>query len=123
MTDYFNGTPDVGLQVFWYPMAQIDGDTVPRIGFINRGWSRGVADISVLPAQDGAVEVQDHVFHIGDPRLRDVYGKVSAGGIERGCWDFTPLSRMLLKLEAEEAGTDSESEAEPKGKRATSARK
>jgi len=89
--------PQVGMQVFWYPRAAKDDRTIPRIGFVIAGFPKGVADITVLPAQDGACEYKDHVFHSEDPRLRDSYGQPSRGAIERGYWEYTPMSLAAMK--------------------------
>jgi len=35
-------------------------------------------------------------WHIGDDRLCDSYGKLSPGGAERGFWEFTPTSLLVL---------------------------
>ena len=96
--EVFDGVAEVGLQVYWFPHARVDGGTNPRVGFVNQGWDKGVVDLSVLPPQDGAVECIDHVYHISDRRLRDPFGKVSPGGMERGCWEFTPFSKAMMEL-------------------------
>lgn len=90
-------TPIVGMQVYWYPRAVQDEDTVPMVGFITRGWSGNVATLSVLPVDDGAVMSKDQVYHSSDPRLRDGYGRLTEGARERGCWEYTPLSLSVLE--------------------------
>ena len=105
METHFDDVPPLGMQIFWYPRARKDKDTVPLVGFINKGWSRGVADLSVLPVHDGAVEAHDQVWHIGDPRLRDQNGRISPGGHERGCWEFTPAAIALMDVMSNQADT------------------
>lgn len=95
----------IGVKVFWYPNGRKDVSTIPRIGFVQQGFSRGVADLNVLPAQDGAVEYLVSVPHIGDPRVFDHTGNLSDMARVRGCWEFHPetLALMGLVQPAEEA--------------------
>lgn len=94
--------PEIGLPVFWYPNAIINEQTIPRLGFIQRGWSLNVADLIVLPSQDGACEDRIGVFHKDDPRLRDYSGRISPAGHERGCWEYTPMGKLVLQQEEKE---------------------
>lgn len=83
-----------GYPVLWYPHGVIDDTAVPYVAFVNKGWTGGVCDLTVLPAQDGAVEAKDQVYHAGDRRLRDSHGRLSMGAHVRGCWlpvDWQPL--------------------------------
>lgn len=103
---------EVGLDVYWYPGARIDGKTEPYVGKINKAWTLGVADLSILPVTDGAVMAKDQVWHREDPRLHDSYGNISPGGLERGCWEYTPQSKRYLRDVAKEAAEAAAAESE-----------
>ena len=104
--------PHVGLLVFWYPGAKKDSQTIPMIGIINRAWSKGTADLSIFPVQDGAVIAKDMVWHIDDPRLIDGYGNISPAGETRGAWEYTPASLAYLKSVGEEPKVEEDSKPE-----------
>lgn len=87
------------MQVYWYPRGNKDSNTVPRVGSIAIGWSKGVADISIMPANDGAVDYMEHVYHIGDPRNCDHFGKPSPNILHRGFWEFSPMSLAVMEME------------------------
>lgn len=86
----FDGIAQVGITVHYYPYGKVDANTIPRVGFIQRGWQKGVANIALLPQQDGAVEVADCAMHISDPRALTVGGILSNAAMQRGLWDFLP---------------------------------
>ncbi len=86
METWYEGVVPTGFPVLWWPYGVIDETAVPYVAFVTKGWTKGICDLSVLPAQDGAVEARDQVFHAGDKRLRDSFGQMSPGAKERGCW-------------------------------------
>ena len=90
-------TPTIGAMVFWYPKAKKDEATVPHIGVITNAYSRGTADISIIPPYDGAIASKEQVYHIGDSRLIDGFGKPTPGAVERGCWEYTPMSAHMIE--------------------------
>ena len=94
--EHYDAIPEAGLTVYVWPKAIVDRRSPPLVGIINKGWDKGIADISVLPAVDGAVEAFDNVFHIGDKRLIDPRGNISSAGTAKGCWEFTPFSQMYI---------------------------
>lgn len=95
--DHFVDNIPVGAKVFYYPNGNKDVSTVPRVGFVSRVFTRCVADLSVLPSQDGAVEYVLHVPHIGDPRVFDHTGNLSALARSSGCWEFHPEAIALME--------------------------
>lgn len=99
--EFFDGTLPVGMPVYFYPNGRVENtqDAPPVIAFCNRGWSLGISDLTTLPAQDGSIITQDHVFHVGDPRTRDAFGNLSPGAQNRGVWDFMPWSKAFLDQE------------------------
>jgi hypothetical protein len=103
---HYNEVAPVGSQIYWYPKADMSSRNPPFVGWITQGWTKGIANISLLPNQDGAVEARDNVFHAGDPRIRNEYGQLSEGGEKRGCWEFTPFQKLLFKLQAEQEATE-----------------
>jgi len=98
--EHFTEKPIVSLQVLYYPKAIKNENTIPRVGFIANGYTTGIADLTLLPTQDGACEYREHVFHIGDPKLYDGHGNLSKGAGMRGCWEFSPLSELVMKMNA-----------------------
>lgn len=92
-----NFTPVTGATVYWYPKAKKDESTVPHIGVITDAYSRGTANISIIPPYDGAVVSREQVYHISDERLIDGFGKPTPGALERGCWEYTPMSAWTIE--------------------------
>lgn len=97
------------MTVFYYPHSLKDETTVPMVGFITRGWTLGVVELGVLPTNSGTVETCKQVYHISDKRLFDHMGNITPGGRLRGCWEYTPASKLLL---AQLENTPEPSEAE-----------
>jgi hypothetical protein len=96
-TNKFDGVAECGLPIFWYANGVKEERTIPQVAFIQQGWSQGVADISVIPAQSGAVQFLMGVYHISDPRTRDpITGGPSGAAKYKGMWEFTPMSLMYL---------------------------
>ncbi len=87
--EHYKGIAPPGFPVLWWPHGVMDDTAVPYTAFVSQGWTSGVCDLSVLPAQDGAVEIREQVYHAGDLRLRDSYGRLSPGAHARGCWTET----------------------------------
>jgi hypothetical protein len=86
MIEHYKGVVPTGFPVLWYPHGVVDDAAVPYVAFVTKGWTLGICDLVVLPAQDGAVEARDQVFCGGDARLYDSYGRLSPGAHARGCW-------------------------------------
>jgi hypothetical protein len=84
--EWYDAVVPTGFPVLWYPHGIIDDTAVPFVAFVTKGWTKGICDLAVLPSQDGTVQEQAQVFHAGDPRLRDSYGRLSPGAHARGCW-------------------------------------
>lgn len=99
--EWYDAVVPTGFPVLWYPHGVIDATAVPYVAFVTKGWSAGVCDLIVLPAQDGAVEVRDQVYHAGDKRLRDMHGRLSMGAHARGSW--VPVPWQTLPVAAESA--------------------
>jgi hypothetical protein len=92
--EWFSGTMPIGFPVLWYPNGIMDDSATPYVAFVTKGWSKGICDLQILPGQDGAVESKEQVYHAGDSRLRDSYGRLTPGATERGCW--VPVQWMSL---------------------------
>jgi hypothetical protein len=96
--EHFTGKALVGAKVYYYPNGRKDVNTIPRVGFIQVGHTRGVCDIGVLPSQDGAVERIDHVHHIGDVKIFDHQGNLSRLAMNTGCWEYHPDELALREI-------------------------
>lgn len=92
--EWYDGVVPTGWPVLWWPHGVVDSTAVPCVAFCTKGWTRGICDLAVLPSQDGGIAAQDQVFHIGDPRLRDSFGRLSPGAHARGCWTSVPWVKL-----------------------------
>jgi hypothetical protein len=95
--DHYPEKPETGLPVLYWPRGKVDKNATPLVGFVHKGWDLGMADINVLPEGDGVVQMFDGVFHIGDRRVLDAYGKVSSAADRKGVWEPTPWSRKYIQ--------------------------
>ena len=104
--DHFKDRPEPGLTVYYWPKGDVsrdDPNVSPQIGVIQKGWDLGIADITILPNQEGAVDFKDNAFHIGDRRcLNHIQTGISDAARIRGIWEFTPLSKFYLALKAQQ---------------------
>lgn len=94
--DHYTEVPEFGIPVLYWPNASVDPNAAPLVGFIQKGWDGGQADINVLPDTDGAVIFKDGVFHIGDPRIFDVRGNLTTAAIRKGCWEPAPTAKSYI---------------------------
>lgn len=103
--EHYTGVVPTSFPVLWWPHGIIDETAVPYTAFVSKGWTAGICDLSVLPAQDGTVEVREQVYHAGDKRLRNSYGQLSPGAHLRGCWTETPWMPLPKTETAEKKKT------------------
>lgn len=116
--DHFKDRPEPGLTVYYWPKGDVsrdDPNVSPQIGIIQKGWDLGIADITILPNQEGAVDFKDNAFHIGDRRcLNHIQTGISDAARIRGIWEFTPLSKFYLTLKGQmEAAKELDKPSEP----------
>lgn len=110
----FDGIAQVGTVVHYWPKANVDRNATPCVGVVTKGWQKGVANITVIPDVEGAVDVRDDAFHISDKRLFDHRGNISPAGHNKGCWDFLPETKFLMKLMEEGSGSGGAEESADK---------
>lgn len=106
--DHYTEKPPVGMSVLYWPKGVVDKDKgTPLVGFIQRGWDLGMADIAVLPEGDGAVMSMDGVFHIGDQRIFDFRGNVSSAAGRKGVWEPSFRDQDYVNQRIKELGIES----------------
>lgn len=98
--EHFKEIPEVGTPVLFWPGAIRTETTTPMVGFVTKGWSLGMANITVVPDIEGAVMVFDDAFHVGDKRVFDPRGQITRAAANKGCWEHTPIAKMMLEMEA-----------------------
>lgn len=100
--DHFEGKPDAGLIVYYWPKGDVERNNEnvrPLVGVVHKGWDLGVADINILPGQEGALGFLDNCMHIGDPRcLNHVKTGLSNAARVRGIWELAPISKFYMAL-------------------------
>lgn len=100
----FDGEAMVGMQVYYYPAGIKTDSTRPYVGFIRWGHPGGVADITVLPAQEGVCDILDLVPHAGSKAAVDVTsGGLHPNAKKRGTWEFVPWVWQTIKPETKKA--------------------
>jgi len=85
----FSGELLTGMVVLWFKEAKKHAKPMPAI--VQAGYPGGICDLTIL--NTNGMEKKEGVYHKGDPRLCDHYGKMSDNALRYGAWGFTPWTK------------------------------
>jgi hypothetical protein len=111
------GRKIVGSTVLWYPMANTQPGSKPKLGIVLEANDEGCCDLIVFEPAGGTNRVK--ASHHRDSKQLYSPGttKLTGGALRDGCWELTEISKLVLAI-GEQAAGDVEAVADSKESKA-----